>query len=185
MTGRAKTSRSEPKASTKRRKRDSSSDRADSNITVEGLSSPAPTLPTPRARARTPELKAKAIERLAAGEGVVALAAELGADRKTLYTWSREAGVAQKAALTMEQAAERGRKILIEGAEKAARRVVKLVSENIIDKGVASGRRVNLSAALELLNRVGLHPKQGVEVTDNTLTSIFDRYAPPEEPPRS
>ena len=178
MSGRPKRGKSEAEPSPKKGKRDSRPKRGRSNITApEAPARPARTRPTPRARAKSTVLKAHAIERLAAGEGKGALAAELGVDPKTLHRWAKEAGVAERAALTMEQAAERGRKVLIESVERAARRVRELVDQVIVDKGEASGARVNLHAALAVLDRAGLHPKQGVELGENTLTALFDRFA--------
>lgn len=145
----------------------------------------APTRPAPRARASSAPGRASAVERVAAGEGVVAVARSLGVDRSTVQRWVRQAGVYKKQALTMEEAAERGRKKLVASAESAAQRVVELVHQVIVDKGEASGARVNLSAALEVLNRVGLHPKQGVEVGGDALTALFDRYARDPDEPRS
>lgn len=176
MTGKRGT-KGEAKPSPKRRKRESRPDEAGSNISPGSERAPSSSHLSPRARAHDRVMRARAVERVAAGEGVVAVSRELGVDRTTVQRWVRDAGVYQKQALTMEEAAERGRKKLVAAAEGAARRVVELVHQVIVDKGEASGARVNLSAALEVLNRVGLHPKQGVEVTDNTLTSIFDRYA--------
>lgn len=166
----------EAKPSPKKGKKKSPGNRARSNITPPEGSEAVPASPAPRARAKAAGMRAQAIERVAAGEGVVAIARELGVSRKTVQRWMKSSGVAEKQELTMQQAVERGRKTLIDSAERAARRVVELVTQEILDKGEASGARVNLSAALEVLNRVGLHPRSEVDLGTNALTALFDKY---------
>lgn len=184
MSGDAKKGEAKP-SQKKKGKKNSPGNEAGSNIRPGEASSPPSSHISPRARAHDPVMRARAVERVAAGEGVVAISRELGVDRTTVQRWVRDAGVYQKQALTMEEAAERGRKKLVAAAEGAARRVVELVHQVIVDKGEASGARVNLSAALEVLNRVGLYPKQGVEVGGDALTALFDRYARDPDEPRS
>lgn len=134
---------------------------------------------TGRARAtgwHPPEVRTRALELLASGRSAPEVAKAFGVDRKTIWRWARAEGLPKQLEEDRGAAIERGRRRLVASIDRAVRTIVELVDARIVDRGEASGARVRLAAAAAVLDRVGLHARQELEVGGNALTDLFDKY---------
>jgi hypothetical protein len=169
-----KTNERETKSNTKKGKKESGRNEASSNIRGEAPQK----RPLPRARAKSETLKQKqrAVELLTAGAGPVEVAAQLGVDRKTVYRWAKGLNLAGKAKEMLDTAVERGRESLLKLVDSSTMVVRECLDCSAESKADASAMRVRLEAAKLVFDRVGLCAKQEVEVTNQSLVNLVEKF---------
>ena len=136
---------------------------------------PAPPRPGARARSSS-ESQERAVEMLIAGVGPVEVATRLGVDRKTVYRWSKSLDLPGKLKETLDNAVERGREKLLALVDSSTVVVRDCLVCSADSKADASSMRVRLEAAKLVFDRVGLCAKQEVEVRNQSLVDLVEKF---------
>lgn len=168
-----KTNERETKSNTKKGKKESGRNEARSNIRSEA---PVPRRPSTRVRAKVDPAKQRAVELLTEGTPVGDVAKAVGVDRRTIHRWSKSIDLAGKAKEMLDTAVERGREQLLRLVDSSTMVVRECLDCSAESKADASAMRVRIEAAKLVFDRVGLCAKQEVEVTNQSLVDLVEKY---------
>jgi hypothetical protein len=120
--------------------------------------------------------KQRAIEMLTSGTPVGEVAKAIGVSRQTIHEWSKSLDLAAKAKEMLDTAVERGREQLLKLVDSSTVVVRECLDCSAASKADASAMRVRLEAAKLVFDRVGLCAKQEVEVTNQSLVNLVEKF---------